>query len=255
MNLFQNSSKRHTLNKYRNYSFKSLNDFDYSKTTDFYYSIDLNANNIIVFDSNWIFQYNSSVKSPNAIKIVENEIFLTNITSLNKLSIPSVNDIQKIFNLKSSYLYSFIGLDYDKNTDSIISISSINPSIYYFDRNLVSKSVNTLNIQSSLKVVTVYKNKLYISTGAGSSILVVENGIIIDKFSNICQTGVISSISFDQYDYMTVACRNDFAVYLYYLNGTYTGYYIDTNAPVSFAKLDSKGRFIVGCTNQIDIYY
>lgn len=112
-----------------------------------------------------------------------------------------------------------------------------------------------LKTNSRLRTVSGYNDTIYFGTFT-NIILAVDNNItILKKISNICKTGYISSIVFDDSGNMLVSCFSDQVLYLYYANLTYSEYYLNTTVNPRFAKIDSKGRLIVGGENGIEIFY
>jgi hypothetical protein len=98
-----------------------------------------------------------------------------------------------------------------------------------------------------------YNNELYVGTMA-NLVLVVVNKAIIRNFT-ACSGSRLSSMVFDEFGLMAIACRDNNLVKLFHSNGTYTTKSLaTTNIPVNVG-FDTKGRFVMSIRTSLNIYY
>jgi hypothetical protein len=81
-----------------------------------------------------------------------------------------------------------------------------------------------------------------------------QNYLIVQTISTQC-TGRVSSILFDSYNHMLVLCESNNYLFIYDLFGTFTGISFSTCFKPASMNFDLKGRLVITCMNQIDIYY
>jgi hypothetical protein len=215
------------------------------------FSIDSPSGKIIEFNENWQFStYKTSLYFPNRMIAVNNtSLFITGYSNIYKTD-PFLNLIQNYFSNASD----FTDLCYNSVSSSIFVVSYFQETIYEFDINL--------SLLSKLDLLTFkpysiqeYSNLLYVGTTHGE--IIVFKDKVINQVINV-QKGlstIITSIIFDEYDYMAVACGEFHNLYLFYSNGTFTGMNFKTVAqyPQSI-RFDSNGNFVVVSDNQINIY-
>jgi hypothetical protein len=98
---------------------------------------------------------------------------------------------------------------------------------------------------------------LYVGTDNGSVLVIVDK--IIIQTMQFCQEQepndkLLTSIIFDDYGFMAPICLRSNILYLYYVNGTFTGLNFTSPASLTSSKFDAKGRFVFTSLYQISIY-
>lgn len=239
-------------------SISFANDFQYSVVTGLYYVTEFNSGRMVVFDSNWIYQfYIELTTSSRYFLVIGNEIFYVgdvNI-SLNKFKIYSNGEILKNFSFESFQVKSDFqpkGLIYDEENDMIVVASKSN-SLYFFWRNLTLNRILKTPAALMPYSITMHDGKYYVGTWS-NEILIVKNDIIIEIYSKICSFGIIRTIFFDQYNNCAITCESQKNISLYFANFTRSGYSLNTLLTTHSARLDSKGRFIVVGEKGIQIF-
>jgi hypothetical protein len=104
-------------------------------------------------------------------------------------------------------------------------------------------SVSPKNPRSLAK----YNNEIYVGTTSGS-VLVVANKIVIRSFT-ACSSDFISSMVFDNFGLMAIACRDEYRVKLFHSNGTDTTKIFSYSVEVYDVQFESKGHFVVSLKN------
>jgi hypothetical protein len=202
----------------------------------------------LVFDENWEYQKNISFVNDSlayAIEI-ENEIYLTGDHAVYKTD-KSLNIINAFYNNGSEYR----GIYYNKTSDLIyVADFTIFYCISVFNRNLTL--IESINIGNKPYGLADYDDKLFVGTMNGT-ILVIQNKIVINTYSTICN--YITSLLVDNDGYIIIACVSPQSAYIYHTNGTNTGKKITTYGNPQFINFDSKGRLIISSTGQFNIYY
>ena len=105
-------------------------------------------------------------------------------------------------------------------------------------------------------------DKLYVTTD-NNKILIIDlaNNNAMTSYDNVCpDSQTVTSILFDNFGYMAIACLYENKLYLYNDQGVYQNKYIDTSSQPFTFKFDSKGRFIVTSRSSqgisgVDIFY
>jgi hypothetical protein len=86
-------------------------------------------------------------------------------------------------------------------------------------------------------------------------IIVIQNEITINFLNvSIWLSFCFNSILFDQYGYMATSCFKVNNLYLYTIDGNYTGTSLSTPWNTQYIGFDAKGHFVVISFNQISIY-
>ncbi len=94
-------------------------------------------------------------------------------------------------------------------------------------------------------------NELFVGCNVGYVLVVVKKAII--RSFNPCSSVIISSMVFDEFGLMAIACREDKIIKLFHSNGTYTIKRMVTSEIVNNVRFDSKGRFVVSLKTGISI--
>jgi hypothetical protein len=127
--------------------------------------------------------------------------------------------------------------------------------INIFDKDLNLN--NTLNTAYIPFFITGYKDKMIV-TDTNGNIYFYQNDSIIQTVQTQCTDSRIYSVLFDNYNHMLILCPTQSYMYIYHLNGSYTGLNMSTcgtNTNSWFVNFDSKDRLVVLCDNLIEIYY
>ena len=164
---------------------------------------------------------------------------------------------------------------YDKyfNLTKQVSCSGANRGIYYnplnqlifvtnMNNNITNVFDKDLNLNSTFKTIsnpffiTGYNETLVITDGSGK-VYIYQNNSIIQNVTTQC-TSRVTSILFDNYSHVLFLCELSSYLYVYHLNGSYTGLSMSTcvtGVKRFFANFDSKDRLVITCYNQTEIYY
>lgn len=252
LKFIKKAKKRASINRYNiTNQFNLATDFEYCKSTGLYYISNRNANNIVVFDSNWLFKNTITANNPIYMKCIQDDLYYTTGSNVKKLAIYSNGVIQNNNgNTVSSNLNgNFAGITYDENQNLIIVADNSGKKICYFNRNLVFMS--SISISEGPWSIGWYNNKVY--AGISSSLYVIDETKNVVKYT--VNAASIDNIAFDQYGYMLLTNPSNNAYYLYYLNTTYTGLLLQATITPLSGKFDSTGRFIGVGFSTIEIFY
>jgi hypothetical protein len=154
-----------------------------------------------------------------------------------------------------------------KQTDSCF----INRGIYYnsfnrfiyaacmFSRYIIELDENLTTIRMLTTVyqpwfITGYNGQMVVGDNDNGTVYFYQNDLIVQTISTQC-TGRVSSILFDSYNHMLVLCESNNYLFIYDLFGTFTGISFSTCFKPASMNFDLKGRLVITCMNQIDIYY
>jgi hypothetical protein len=201
----------------------------------------------LVYDENWEYQKNISFAN-NSLAYgieIENELYLTGDVSVYKTD-KSLNVVNAFYNNGSAYR----GIYYNKTSDLIYVAAQNLSSIFIFNRSIAL--IEKIGIGYKPFALAEYGNKLFVGTKNGT-ILVIYNKTVINTYISICSS--INSLLIDNDGYIIIACFSPQGAHIYHTNGTYTGKNITTYSNPQFINFDTKGRLIINCSNQINIYY
>ena len=230
-------------------NFTNLFGFGYlvdSNTT--YYVLEWSGNRIIIYNSNWQYLTFKSLNRPAHMITINSNLYISGDQNVYKTD-KYLNIISQYNNVSVYYR----GLYYNSSSNTIYVAGYLNNRIDVFDLNLtLVHSISTFAyFPFSLQG---YKNYIYVGTFNSSELLVIENKIIIQKFT-VCNTGTLISILIDHFGYMALSCNMDKKVYLYYSsNVSNTGMSLRSAYP-HFTNFDSNGNFVVILSYQIDIFH
>ncbi len=249
MNLFQIYQLRHTITQYNGQNFSVAHGFasivDFNNTT--YYALDHLNGKVVMFDEYW--QYKNNVKITNfahAITI-DRELYITGNRNIQKRD-QTLNLIKQLNNPGVQF---YRGIYYNKTNDLIYAGTQNLQRIDVINRDLTLIGIISTPGYGPQSIAE-YDNKMYVGT-VESTILVIENGVIIRSFTTVCS--FITAILIDVYGNMLISSRTNSAVYLYHTNGTYLGKTMSTSSFPMFIDFDSKGRLIITSQYDIKIYY
>ena len=211
-----------------------------------YYVVDYYAG-VFLLNDNYGYIAKKTFSKPNYIVNANSNLYITGDNNIWKTD--------KYLNISKTFTSR--GADYRgilfKCTENLIYVaSSTNTYLQVFDLNL--------NLNSTINVSPHYprsfaekNNELFVGCSVGS-VLVVVNKAIIRSFT-ACSSGVISSMVFDKFGLMAIACRDHKIIKLFHSNGTYTTKNMVTSVDVLNAQFDSKGRFVMSLTTGLRIYF
>lgn len=245
-----NVKRMHVITEYANRTFQKLISFD-TDSNDVYYVSETDANRVLVYDNNWIFQsFKTGVIGPRNLKVIGNN-----------LAISAYNTLQTTDNslniLSQTTLGCSYGTDYSRKRNVIMVANHCAMQLQFFNMTLSIQSYVPLTYQPFS--LLNYNETLYIGTWTNQIIIVND-----DNVTNIIQgpcinaTTTISSIYCDQYGYCLISCFTDKTIFLFNSkNRVFTGYKLTTIGYPYSVRIDSRGRLIVTTfdPSQIEIYY
>lgn len=120
---------------------------------------------MIVFDTDWNYQFNSTFDNAFYLKAVENEIYYsTEVYGVRKTSIFANGENLENFTIsaQSNLTGTFRGVDYGEKNDIIIASFNSDDKICYFYRNLSLIHCSTLSVKP--RCSAFYEDKIYIGT-------------------------------------------------------------------------------------------
>jgi hypothetical protein len=253
LSVFNNYTPSKTLNSSGSSNFQALHGFGmiFSTANNTYYVVDYHGNRIFILNDNW--EYINSITSfdkPTCMIVVNNSIYISGDRNVWKTDIHLLVISQ--YNATNITLY-YRGIYVDSVKSLVYVVVSELPRIDVFDSNL---SLNdSISISDNPWSITAYNNQLIVGTSNGK-ILTIVNKTTINTF-NGCNgnTVALTSIIFDDYGYMATCCDSSVnQVFLYYLNGTFTGKNISTPSRPFKIGFDSKNIFYILSLTEISLY-
>jgi hypothetical protein len=215
--------------------------------------------NIFVYNEYWEYERTitpSSVEYPN-----DGPTYSINVNGMIYVATNHViNKYDKNFNLLNQVYYTGVnrGIYYNPS-NQLIYVSRVDTNIFdkikLFNRDL--NLISILNITYTPWYMTGYNETLVVADQNTQNIHFQQNNTKIKTISTVCNKR-INSILFDNYNHILVLCESPANMYIYHLNGSYTGLYMSTcgtNTDSWFVNFDSKDRLVVMCQNRIEIYY
>ena len=252
MTIFQNYKLRFNLTNYNQQNFSNLQSF-YSIELDSteienYYVMQLDSPIILIYDKLWNLK--------NYFSLNGKRTFTFNF--YNYLYVSAANwgilKYDKYFNLIKSNSRSlwYRGIYYNY-TNGLINVASYDTKIGVdiFDQNLTlvgNISTSGINPYS----LTEYNGMLVVSDFKSGKITFFKNSTRVKTVNTLC-TNVFTILIDSLNNYMSLLCKPN--IYLYHINGSFTGIVLTTCSSPSFMKFDSFGRLIVTCSSEIDILY
>lgn len=259
MNVFNSYNEVFSLQGYTNaaYHDTSFETVTVNSLKNYYVT---NIDGICVFDENWSYINTLAFPLPFDLCMVNSYLFLTsdkniyrryaNLSPLNSLAVRTATYPDSIpnsvrYNANTSFIYFVI--------EDFVTLSQNRIRVY--DINWVSKP--SISLPQSSWSIAFYGTTIFVGT-YDSSILVIENNVVINTYTGLCSTSndTITSIYIDSNGYMLASCYFEAIVRLYHVDGTYLGKYFNLPLLPSTIKFDSKGRMIITTYyNEIHIYY
>ena len=213
-----------------------------------YYVTNYDHHKIFVFDEDWVyFSEKSSFNQATYMISIGNNFYITGERNVWKTD-AQLNVSITHTNLTAGYY----GLYYN-STNNLIYVAALNLKvIQVFSLNI---ALNDTISTSAYQPVSIngYNYQLYVGTGAGAMLIIV-NKQIIQQF-NGCngQSSWLNSIKFDQFDAMTISCDIG-QLHLYNTTGSYLNKNIPAVSSAYNIGFDSKSRFVVVTWIKITIY-
>jgi hypothetical protein len=212
-----------------------------------YYVVDYYAG-VFLLNDNYGYIAKKTFSKPNYIVNVNSSLYITGDSNIWKTD--------KYLNISITYstttVHNYNGILFNCKENLIYVAPYTYTYFQVFDLNLSlhnNVSVSPHNPRS----LAEYNNELYVGTMV-NLVLVVVNKAIIRSFT-ACSSTRVGSMIFDEFGLMAIACRDDNLVKLFHSNGTYTTKnFVSTTKPM-YAGFDSKGRFVISLTTQLDIYF
>ena len=231
------------------YSFLSIN---YANTTK-YYVFEYLAINILVYNEYWEYQEKIWIgKNPTYSIFANDQIYVAcdwviykYDKQMNKTGEVWTNQLSChrgiYFNSTDSFIYE---IEIIVNSTSKINI--LNQSLSF---------VNSFNISFDSHFMIEYDGMMLITDYDTGSIYFYKNNVLVRNMTTLCNSSV-NSILFDDYNQMMVLCYRPAYVYIYHVNGTYTGIGFQVcSSDANFMNFDSNDRLVVLCQNEINMYF
>jgi hypothetical protein len=213
-----------------------------------YYVADTTTGNVFLLNDNYGYVTKKPFSNPSYIINVNSSLYITGDSNIWKTD--------KYLNILVTYstttVHNYDGILFNCTDNLIYAAPYTYTYFQVFDLNLAlrnSVSVSPHNPRS----LAEYNNELYVGTLA-DFVLVVVNKAIIRSFI-ACSASRISSMVFDEFGLMAIACRDNNLVKLFYSNGTFTTKSLATTLKVLNVRFDTKGRFAISLTTQMVIYF
>jgi hypothetical protein len=211
-----------------------------------YYVVDYNYG-VFLLNDNHGYVTKKTFEKANYIVNVNSTLYITGENNIWKTD--------KYLNILITYSSSgskYQGILYNCTGNLIYVAPYTNTYLQVFDLNLNLNS--TISVSSHNPVsFAENNNELYVGT-VKQFVLVVVNKAIIRSFT-ACSSDFISSMVFDKFGLMAIACRNDKMVKLFHSNGTDTAKIFSYSVEVYDVRFDSKGRFVVSLKTGLSIYF
>ena len=214
---------------------------------------------VYVYNENWEFQ---RILSPSSLEYPFNgPTYSININGVIYVTANSViNKYDKYLNLtKQVQYYTFDsyavcrGIYYNPVNQLIYVASHSSKKIHIFDTNL--NLISSSRTANSPWFITANNSLIVAGDNDNGNVYFYQTNFTITKTISTQCIGRVSSILFDTYNHMLVLCESNNYLYIYDLFGTFTGISISTCFKPASMNFDTKGRLVITCMNQIDIYY
>jgi hypothetical protein len=214
-----------------------------------FYVVDYLGNQIFTLSDDWEFiSSTSSFNRPTCMIVENSNIYIAGDMNVWKTDI-YLNVINQ-FNATTAYR----GIYVDSVKSLVYVVNTQFNRIDIFDLNL--------NLNDSISLLTYapwglsgYNNQLIVGTLSGAVLAIVNKTIINSVNGCNDNSAGITSILFDDYDYMATSCDDPVnQLFLYFLNGSFTGKSISTPYRTFKIGFDSKNRFYILSMNQISLF-
>jgi hypothetical protein len=224
-----------------------------------YYVMNYIGKNIFVYNEYW--EYQRTITPPNVEYASSGPTYSLNDNGNIYIAADNViNKYDKYLNLSNQVIYHGANRGiYLNPLNQLIYVSradtSNNDQIKLFNKDL--NLTSNLNIDYTPWFLTGYNETLVVADQNTNNIHFHQNNTKIKTIQTLCNNR-INSILFDNYNHILVLCESPANMYIYHLNGSYTGLNMSTcrtNTKSWFVNFDSKDRLVVLCHNLIEIYY
>ena len=256
MNLFETYELRDVIKSYNGISFSLAHSF--LSVLDglndvLYYVLEHNANSILIYNEYWEYQRKVSVQNQFVASGLSYGVQIENLIYLPGNEIINIYD--KYLNLDKSVNVNGVNRGIQKNKQNgYIYVTNLHNQIInvFSDNFILIKSIST----SFKPWIIAEHNGLMIVTEDSSTgnIHFIDNDSITETIKTNCLSR-INSILFDEQNHMTIVCDAG-NLYIYDVDEyVYSGLEITTCANPFYSNFDSKGRLVVICMKEINIYY
>ncbi len=222
----------------------------YSSCNASYYVMDSSAGRVYNLNDDWSYVSYKDFTNPAHMITIENSIYMTGNTNIWKLD----KDLNILIQYNSIGGTSYRGIYYNSSICFIYVAPSNLQEIHVFDINLLFNHSISVAPHKPYSI-TEYNNNMYIGT-ENSTIVIIQNEVITNQF-NGCNGAFVelNSILFDKYGYMATICSYPTNIlYLFNIDGTYTGTSLPTPVKPRYIGFDSTGRFVLISKSQVIIY-
>jgi hypothetical protein len=213
-----------------------------------YYLLDWSTGNIFLLNDNYGYVTKKVFSKPNYMVTVNSSVYISADSNIWKTD----KYLNILITYSSTIVAYYNGILFNRTESLIYAAPYAYTYFQVFDLNLALRnnvSVSPHNPRS----LAEYNNELYVGTLA-DLVLVVVNKAVIRSFI-ACSGTRISSMVFDEYGLMAIACRDNLLLKLFHSNGTYTSMSLATTLKVLNVRFDTKGRFAISLTTQMVIYF
>ncbi len=146
------------------------------------------------------------------------------------------------------------GIYYSPSNQLIYVAKSDAKSVNVFDKDLNLKY--TLSTSYFQLFIAEYNDQMVGSDISNGNLYFYQNNSIVKTVSTLCNR--INSILFDNYNHILVLCDSQSTMYIYHVNGSYSGLSMSTcnlDSTRLYMNFDSKDRLVITCLSRIEIYY
>ena len=212
--------------------------------TIIHYLADRDFDSLDLFTRNWTFIRNLAIAGPRSVYILENFIYLVSHDTLYKLTF----DLS-IANKTSIFSCSYRRFVFVPTYNHFYVSNDCLNAIEIFNLDLSQVNTIILNTDSPASL-DFHAGSVYVGTFS-NAILVIENGTLTRRITNICQSAseYINSFYVDFEGNMACACQTDSMIKLYNTNGTFMGLSFKFDEKMSLISFDDAGRFLVSQGN------
>jgi hypothetical protein len=213
-----------------------------------YYVADSTTGNVFLLNDNYGYITKKPFSNPSYIVNVNSSLYITGDSNIWKTD----KHLNILTTYTSTTIANYRGIFFNCTEGLIYGAPYAYTYFQVFDLNLAlhdNISVSPHNPRSFAE----YNNELYVGTNV-NLVLVLVNKSIIRSFT-ACSSAVISSMIFDKFGLMVIACRENNLVKLFHSNGTYTTKNLATTLNVLNVRFDTKGHFVISLSTQLNIYF
>jgi hypothetical protein len=260
--IFQNYTKQFSLTTYGGISWKLLTGIEMVVTNSIptYYTLDYAISRVTTFDQYWNYQTYNNLPFPYSydLKCVNGYFYITSNSYFYKTDL-SFTVVCKYLHTNAMYRQMY----YDSTSSLFYTAPVYLQVIQVFDTNCALVQNISLGIDYPYGL-NYFQGKMYVGTQYNSvygsnQIVVLENGIIKNRF-NVTLCSIVSiwgllSINIDAFGYMANTCYSNNTIILTDYNGNNLNNYITTSIYPYISRIDASGRFVIMTGLSLDIYY